>query len=231
MSEEFITFDSEELENYWNIYSDNFNKKYNSSKGSLIKFKEFLNREPSKFKVLQRISTSIDYFNEDIAAEKIHKLMEYIHYDYFVNFSKFVSDIEKYRESTKDIRNDEIFYNKLALLRSIKDGENLLKIFTSFYNYYINAILSVYEIVYKKKTEDKEELISLFPELYNRIDINIKIYHYDFYIEIMTMLKKSVIKIINAIYEDQSGCCVATPTFNILDILIELLRNLRKTID
>ena len=223
-------FESEELESYWITYSDNFNKKFGSSKGSLIKFKKFINDEPSKDVVLKRISLSINNFDENIASTNIYKLLKYIHYDYFVNFDKFISQTEQYRKKYTNNKDDEVFYNKLALLRTMTDGENFLKIFTKFYDYYINAVSSVYEIIHNRKPENKKEILDSFLELYDRIDINIKIYHYDFCLEIFSMLNKSLTVIISAIYSDQSGCCVATPTFNILDIMIQLLRNLRKVI-
>jgi hypothetical protein len=76
-----------------------------------------------------------------------------------------------------------------------------------------------------------DKITDSFEDLYVKIDINIRLYHYDFYLEIYNMLNKSIMKIINAIYEDQSGCCVATPTFNTLDIMVETFRNLNKALN
>jgi hypothetical protein len=146
-------FDSEELENYWKTYCKVFNEKYDISKGSLVKFKKFMNEEPSKFSVLPRLSVLINNFDEDIAIEKIYNLMKYIHYDYLVNFDKFVTETEKYRKTHTKNSDDEIFYNKIVLLRSIQDGENYLKIFTKFYDYYIRAVLNIYESIYNKKND------------------------------------------------------------------------------
>jgi hypothetical protein len=220
-----INFESEDLNLLWDIYSDKFNQKYGNSKGSLIKFKKFINDEPHRNTVLKRLSESIDTFDELKATETIYLIMTYIHNDFLPNFNKYVSDTENYRQKN-NINNDEVLYNKLVLLRSMKDGENFLKLFRKFYDYYMNSVRKAYEIVYEKEPESNEELMICFVDLYNKIDINIKMYHYDFCLEIINMLKRTVPKILDAIYSDQAGCCVATPTFNILDILIESLRNL-----
>jgi hypothetical protein len=230
MSEDF-KFDSEELESHWDNYCNLFNEKYPNYKYRLNLFKKFMNKEPNKNVVLKRFSKIIVSFDEDIASEKIYKLLKYIHYDYFVNFNKFIDGSSKYRESNTNTDNDEIFYNKFVLLRTITDGENFLKIFTKFYNYFITSVENVYKINNNENTTSKEELMMSFIPLYKQIDVNIKIYHYDFYLEIIDLLNKSILKIINAIYSDQAGCCVATPTFNILDILIGTLRNLRKLVE
>ena len=226
ISEESFKFESEILESYWVTYSNNFNLRFNINNGSLSKFKKFINSEPHKNDVLKRLSTSVLDFDETIAMKRIYKLLRYIQDDYFVNFNKFVSSVEDYGKKHKSMTDTEIVYNKLSFIRSVQDGENIHKKLENFYNYYIQAVSKVYEFVYNKKPENNNEILNSFEELYVKIDINIRLYHYDFYIEIFNMLNKVVIKIITVIYDDQSGCCVATPAFNILDILIETLRNL-----
>jgi hypothetical protein len=230
MSDSF-RFDSKETESCWNNYCNVFVEKYPDYKLSLIKFKKFMIEEPNKDTVLKRLSNMIISFDETVAINKIYDLLKYIHYDYLVNFNKFIDLSETYRENTKKDSSDENLYNKTVLLRTVVDAQNFLKIFSKFYNYFINSVQSVYKFNNNENTASEKELMESFIHLYKQIDINVKIYHYDFYLEVIDMLKKSVIKIIKAIYNDQAGCCVATPTFNILDILIETLRNLRKIID
>jgi hypothetical protein len=224
-------FDSEETESNWNNYCDVFIEKYPEYKLSLFKFKKFMIEEPNKDIVLKRLSNMIISFDDTIAINKIYNLLKYIHYDYLVNFTKFIDSSEIYKENNKNNSSDENLYNKTVLIRTIVDAQNFLKIFSKFYDYFINSVQSVYKFNNNENTASEEELMESFIHLYKQIDINVKIYHYDFYLEIINMLKKSVIKIIKAIYNDQAGCCVATPTFNTLDILIGTLRNLRKIID
>jgi hypothetical protein len=219
-----IKFDSETLESYWVIYSNNFNLRFRN-KGLLSKFKKFINEEPNKDNVLKRLSTAVLDFDENISMNRIYKLLQYVHNDYFINFTKFVSSVEDYRKIHTD-KDDETLYNKLIMLRSLQDAENFYKIFRNYYDYYIRAISSVYEIVHNKSPENVDTVLESFDELYVKIDINIRLYHYDFFLEIFNMLNRSTIKIIKAIYSDQSGCCVATPAFNVLDIMIKTLRNL-----
>jgi hypothetical protein len=228
MSEEPIVF-NEELESYWVTYSNNFNLRF-KNKGSLDRFKKFINKEPSKHVVLKRISTAILDFDEISSMKKLYNLLKYIHYDFSVNIAKYVSQTEKYRELNLNNDDDEVFYNKLVLLRCMKDGQSFLKIFSVFYDYYVNSISSAYEIATGKKFESTEELFDSFESIYIRIDLNIRMYHYDYYLDIYNILNKAILKIINAIYEDQSGCCVATPTFNTLDIMVETFRNLNRVL-
>lgn len=218
-------FDSETLESYWVTYSNNFNSRFSSLNGSLVKFKKFINEEPNRDEVLKRLSTSVLNFNETDSMKKIHRLLKYIKDDYLVNFSKFVSSVKDYGTKHKSVTDAEIVYNKISFLRSIEDAEKIYKILRNFYDYYLKATTSVYEIIYNKKPENAEEVLNSFEELYVKIDINIKLYHYDFYLDVYNVLNRSVTKIIAAVYSDQSGCCVATPAFNIFDILIESLRN------
>jgi hypothetical protein len=230
MSKETFKFDSEELETIWDTYCNNFVKKYGDNKPSLNSFKKFINDEPRKEEVLKRLSIIVLDIDDTIIVKKIHKLLKYIHFDFFVNFSRFISEVEKYRTSHKDNKDEEVIYNKLALLRCMQDGQNFLKMLSKYYEYYITDVTGIYKFYYHKEAENKEFLITNFEELYHKADINFKLYQYDFHKEIVNNLKSSVNKIIAAIYNDQAGCCVATPTFNTLDILIEMLRNLNKAI-
>lgn len=237
-------FDSEELESYWNDYAKSFNERYTSkildqglsgsytynSKGSLAKFKKFLNEDPDKEIVLKRLYITIKIFDEDKSTEKIYKLLKYIHYDYLNSFDRFISEVTTYRENNINTKNDEIFYNKTVLLRTMNDANKFIDIFNKFYNYHINSVRKAYEMVNNKPPESNEDLMGSFVELYKKLDMNLKIYHYDFYLEIIAMLNKTIIKFIDAIYDNQAGCCVGTPTFNILDIMVETLRQLNKVL-
>lgn len=223
-----IKFESEELETNWNIYVTNFRKRFIEKEGSLARFKIFINKEPNKEEVLKRICTSVLKTDINITLRKIQRMLEYIEYDFVKKFSKYVSETQKYRENYKEDSNDEIIYNKLVLLRCMQDGQNYLKIFIRFYNYYIYDAKRIYKICYGKDPENNEELLEKFITLYEKTDINFIIYHDDYYTGIVNILKYGLNKIIPAIYNDQAGCCVATPTFNILDLLIETFRNLNR---